>query len=265
MFRARLYVFNNNFCTFAVCVEDIIEQNMKKITRISIAVALLFGTMFVSCNKSGRSNRTGARDTLSYVVGLNVGYALLQMDSTLNVESVCEAIRDVYDGTPKMSIEDARDYYLAEKTYFVHERAKAYQERFLVDLSKRDRQYKPVTKRGANSVSYTSAVYNMLRLGNQERISRSLKSRDTVTMICTIRNQSGKELVKSDTVRDDYRNIVKGLQDVVKIGRDGAKFNAWVASEAAYGTAGDKELGIGPNELLNYDVEILEIKYNEPK
>lgn len=260
-----MYVFNNNFCTFVVCVEDFIEQNMKKITRITLAVALLFGTMLVSCNKSGKQNQGGSRDTLSYVVGMNVGYALLQMDSTLNVESVCEAIRDVYNGSPKMTIEEGREYYLAEKTYFVHERAIAYQEQFLLDLSKRDRQYKRITTKKKNSQTSFSVAYNMLQLGNQERISRSLKNRDTITMVYTIRNEKGTEIVKADTVRDDYRHILQGLQEVIKIGRDGAKFNAWIASEGAYGTAGDKELGIGPNELLNYDVEVLDIKYNEPK
>ena len=237
---------------------------MVKITRIVLAVTLLFGTMLVSCNKSTGEKQDGQIDTLSYIVGLNVGYNLIKMDSTLNVESVCQAIRDVYSGNPKMTMAEGRDYYLAEQTYFVHERAKSYQEQFLVDLSKTNRQYKCVTKRSGNAHSYTSVAYNMIRLGNQDRASRSLKTRDTVTMVYTIRNQSGKELVTSDTLRDDYRNILKGLQDVIKIGRDGAIFNAWVASESAYGTAGNKELGIGPNELLNYDVEIIEILYNDP-
>lgn len=259
-----MYVFNNNFYIFAVCVEDFIKQNMVKITRIALAVVLLFGPMFVSCNKSTGEKQDGQIDTLSYIVGLNVGYNLIKMDSTLNVESVCQAIRDIYEGKPKMSMSDARDFYLAEQTFFIHERAKAYQEQFLVDLSKNNRLYKRVTKNNSNSGSYTSVAYNMIRLGNQERSSRSLKTRDTVTMVYTLKNQSGKELVKSDTLRDDYRNILKGLQDVVKIGRDGAIFNAWVASEAAYGTAGNKELGVGPNELLNYEVEIIEIKYNDP-
>ena len=237
---------------------------MVKITRIVLAVTLLFGTMLVSCNKSTGEKQDGQIDTLSYIVGLNVGYNLIKMDSTLNVESVCQAIRDVYSGNPKMTMAEGRDYYLAEQTYFVHERAKSYQEQFLVDLSKTNRQYKCVTKRSGNAHSYTSVAYNMIRLGNQDRASRSLKTRDTVTMVYTIRNQSGKELVTSDTLRDDYRNILKGLQDVIKIGRDGAIFNAWVASESAYGTAGNKELGLGPNELLNYDVEIIEILYNDP-
>jgi hypothetical protein len=34
-------------------------------------------------------------------------------------------------------------------------------------------------------------------------------------------------------------------------------------SKVAYDVEGNKELGIGANTLLNYDVEILEIKYRK--
>ena len=112
---------------------------MKRVISFAI-VALFFGAMSISCHRS-KSKLDGETDTLSYVIGLNVAHSLMEMDSTLSVEAVCAAIRDVYNGTPKMTLEEARDYYLAEKTYFVHEKAQAHQERYLNDLSKRDRKY----------------------------------------------------------------------------------------------------------------------------
>lgn len=39
-------------------------------------------------------------DSVAYVIGLNVGYNLQRMDSTLNVEAVCQAVRDVYARRP---------------------------------------------------------------------------------------------------------------------------------------------------------------------
>ena len=80
--------------------------------------------MFAGCGKGG-GKMAGEADSLSYVVGLNVGHNLLAMDSTLNVDAVCRAIRDVFDGTPRMTLDEARDYFLAQKTYFVHEKAQA--------------------------------------------------------------------------------------------------------------------------------------------
>ena len=209
--------------------------------------------MLVSCNKSTGEKQDGQIDTLSYIVGLNVGYNLIKMDSTLNVESVCQAIRDVYSVNPKMTMAEARDYYLGEKTYFVHEKAQAYQERFLTDLSKRDRKY--VRTR-------SGVTYKILRLGDQSHTG-SMTSRDTVAIVYKLTNEQGRVIVETDTLRESYRNLLKGLQEVVKLAGSGAHFNAWLPSKSAYDVEGNKELGIEANTMLNYDVEIIEIKYNK--
>ena len=216
-----------------------------------IVVLLLFGTMAISCNK-GKAKLEGDSDTLSYVVGLNVGHALMEMDSTLNVEAVCEAIRDVYNGSQKMTLEEARDYYLAEKTYFVHEKAQAYQERFLTDLSKHDRKY--VRTR-------SGVTYKILKLGDQSHVG-SMSSRDTIKIAYKLTDEQGRVIVEADTLRDSYRNYLKGLQEVVKLAGDKAHFNAWLPSKMAYDVEGNKELGIEANTMLNFDVEILDIKYS---
>lgn len=223
---------------------------MMKFTKY-LVVVLLFGTLFFSCGKR-TAELNGDADTLSYVIGLNVGKTLFEMDSTLNVEAVCAAIRDTYNGTQKMTMAEARDYYLAEKTYFVHEKARAYQEQYLTDLSKRDRKY--VRTR-------SGVTYKIIRLGDQSHTG-SMSVRDTVKIVYRLTDEKGEVIVESDTLRDSYRNLVKGLQEVVKLAGNGAHFNAWLPSRMAYDAAGNKELGVKANTLLNYDVEILDIKYN---
>lgn len=224
---------------------------MKRVLSFVI-VALLFATALMSCGR--KSTKSGIEsDTLAYVVGLNVGHALMEMDSTLNVEVVCAAIRDTYNGKQKMTLEQARDYYLAEKTYFVHEKAKAHQERYLTDLSKRDRKY----VRARNGVTY-----KIMELGDQSHTG-SMSVRDTVEIIYKLTNEQGTVLVESDTLRCSYRSLVKGLQEVVRLAGEGAYFNAWLPSAVAYDVDGNKELGVGANELLNFDVKVVDIKYNK--
>lgn len=206
----------------------------------------------MSCG--GRKTKLSANaDTLSYVIGLNVGHTLMEMDSTLNVEAVCAAIRDVYNGTQTMTMADARDYFLAEKTYFVHEKAQAYQEQYLSDLSKRDRKY--VRTR-------SGVTYKILRLGEQNNIS-TMGSRDTVKIAFRVTDEQGRVVVEADTLRGSYRDLLKGLQEVVKLAGSGAHFNAWLPSKVAYDVEGNAELGIGANVMLNYDVEVLDIKYRK--
>ena len=189
-------------------------------------------------------------DSIAYVVGLNVGYNLLEMDSTLNVDAVCAAIRDVFDGVPKMSLEEGRDYLLAQKTYFVHEKAQAYQERFLADLSKSDRSY----VRMRNGVTY-----KIIKLGDQS--IQTMSGRDTVRMAYTILGEAGDTVRGRDTLRVSYRDLIDGLQDVVKVAGDGGQFDAWLPSKTAYDTAGNADLGIAPDQLLRYEVDILKIDY----
>lgn len=223
---------------------------MKRVVLFGV-IALFFGSIFWSCGGRKASLNKGT-DTISYVVGMSVGQSLLEMDSTLNIDVVCAAIRDTYKGKAKMTMAEAHECYLAEKTYFVHEKAKAYEEQFLTDLVKSDRKY--VRTR-------SGVTYKILTLGDQSR-QGSMSSRDTVRIVYTITDESGRVIADTDTLRDSYRNLVKGLQDVVKLAGKGAHFNAWLPSKTAYGTSGNKKMGIAENTMLNYDVKILDIKYN---
>ncbi len=223
---------------------------MRRILSV-LLVALLFSTAMISCGRRGGKSGIEA-DTLSYIVGLNVGHTLMEMDSTLNVDAVCAAIRDTYKGTQKMTLEQARDHYLAEKTYFVHEKAKAHQEQYLTDLSKRDRKY--VRTR-------SGVTYKILQLGDQSHTG-SMSARDTVKIAFKLTDEQGRVIVEADTLRDSYRNLVKGLQEVVRVAGEGARFNAWLPSKVAYDVEGNQKLGIEANTMLNYDVEIIDIKYN---
>lgn len=223
---------------------------MKSVVKYLVIVLVLLGA-FSSC-RNRKTRRAMESDSISYVVGMSVGHALMKMDSTLNIDALCGAIRDVYRGSTKMTMEEGRDYYLAEKTYFVHERAKAYEEQYLTDLSKRDRKF--VRTR-------TGVTYKIALLGDQSR-QNSMNLRDTVRIAYTLTDEDGRVVVERDTLRDSYRNFVKGLQEVIRLAGDGARFNAWLPSAQAYGAEGNAELGIKANTMLNYDVEILDIKYH---
>lgn len=218
-----------------------------------ILVAILFAGMIPGCNKSTNQIANEA-DSLSYVIGLNVGQNLIKMDSTLNVEAVCAAIRDVYNGTTKMTMDDARDYYLGQKTYFVHEKAIAYQEQFMSDLSKKDRSY----VRLRNGVTY-----KILELGDQN--IQSIGSRDTVRIAYTIRNEKGDVIAEKDTVRTSFRELLSGMRELIRIAGTGGVVDAWIPSEEAYGSEGNNEKGIKPDQLLNFEISILNIELRNRK
>ena len=226
---------------------------MKKIA-ISLLVISLFASLTLSCKKSTNTIATEA-DSISYIIGLSVGNSLMKMDSTLNIDAVCEAIRDTYNSTEKMTLEQGRDYFLAQKTYFVHEKAEKYQEQFLTDLRKANRDF----------VRLRSGVtYKIDKLGDQS--VQTLVSRDTLSLILSIYDQAGAAISEKDTVVIAYRDVLEGLREVIRITGNGGSADVWVPSSQAYGSEGNAELGITPNQLLNYKVDIIDINfYNKKK
>ncbi|MBR5886062.1 MAG: FKBP-type peptidyl-prolyl cis-trans isomerase [Alistipes sp.] len=225
---------------------------MKKIVTALFTVAL-FGTMALSCKQSSHT-MTSEADSLSYVIGMSVGQSLIKFDSTLNVDMVCEAIRDIYSGTTKMTLEDARDYYLGQQTYFVHEKAEKFQEQFLEDLRKSNRDF----VRLRNGVTY-----KIVKLGDQN--NQSLVSRDTISIALSIYDQAGKPIVEQDTLVTAYRDLLEGLREVVRITGNGGSADIWVPSKFAYGAEGNAEQGIKPDQLLNYKVDIFDINFYNKK
>lgn len=225
---------------------------MKKFISVIFTVAL-FGSMALSCKQKVQTMATEA-DSLSYVIGLSVGQSLIKFDSTLNIDMVCEAIRDVYNSTEKISFDEGRDYYLGQQTYFIHEKAERYQEQFLEDLRKSNRDF----VRLRNGVTY-----KIVKLGDQN--NQSLVSRDTISIALSIFDQSGNVIREQDTLVSAYRDLLEGLREVIRITGNGGSADIWIPSKQAYGSEGNEELGIKPNQLLNYKVDIFDINFYNKK
>lgn len=191
-------------------------------------------------------------DSVAYVIGMNVGLNLQCMDSTLNVAAVCEGIRDVFEGDPRMTVEAAETFYLSYVNYALPEKARAYEEQFLADIAKSNRSY----ARTSSGVTYT-----VEEVGDQDRIPTS--DRDSVALRWVIRTADGKDIVSSyergDTVRSSLRNLNRGVQESLKLIGAGGRIQAWLPADMAYGAEGDAELGIAPNATLYYEIELLDV------
>ena len=191
-------------------------------------------------------------DSVAYVIGMNVGMNLMKMDSTINVNAVCEGIRDVFRQGTKFSAADAEVFYLRYMNYALPEKARAYEEQFLQDILKANRNY----ARTASGVTYTVEV-----LGDQEQIPAS--DRDSIALRYLIRTADGRDVYSSyergDTLRTTLGGLLKGMKESVKLVGRGGKINAWIPSSAGYGTEGDKELGIQPNTTLYYEIELVDV------
>lgn len=226
---------------------------MKKLIYLFAALTLAGACSKQSGNGAKLKNDL---DSVAYVIGLNVGLNLQRMDSTINVGDVCEGIRDIFRGQPRMSLEQAETYYLSYMNYALPEKARAYEEQFLADIAKSNRSY----ARTSSGVTYT-----VDDVGDQNLVPMS--DRDSVMLRWVIRTADGNEIVSSyergDTVRSLLRDLRKGVQESVRLIGRGGRIKAWVPSKAAYGPEGDPALKIAPNTTLYYEIELVDVdKYS---
>lgn len=221
---------------------------MKKTCLALLCAVLVAG----GCSKKsggGVKLRTDT-DSVAYVIGMNIGMNLWRMDSTINVNAVCEGIRDAMRKSPKLTQAEARTFYLRYLTWTLPEKARAYEEQFLADIAKSNRSY----ARTASGVTYT-----VKEVGDQEQLPSA--DRDSLTLRWLIRTADGEQVFSSyergDTLRVALGDLRKGVKESVKLIGRGGRINAWMPAAAAYGAEGDKELGIAPNTTLYYEIELL--------
>ncbi len=222
---------------------------------IVICVFAVASLLVAACG--GNAKRTfkleDSADSLSYVVGMNIAYNIMQMDSTMRADAVMAGIEDVLKGTELMSFDDGRMFLLSYMNYDVYERVRKFEEQYLADLAASDNA---VVR--ANS----GLTYKVGELGDMGQMINS--DRDTVAFTYRVTNMAGKEVdraeERADTLRTQVGRLQDGLREGVKLIGQGGKITLWIPSSMAYGSQGDEQKEIEPNEMLRYELNIVEVK-----
>lgn len=222
---------------------------------ITFLVCAFLAALTFACSTGSKSVKALAdsRDSISYVIGMNLAYNIMEMDSTINPDMVVAGVNDMLKGMPKMTFEDAKFYFLAYHNYDVYERVRKYEEQFLEDLAASD-----------NKVERTRSglTYKVEALGDMNKMASGY--RDTVALTYRVTNMAGEEVdpasERADTLRNAVDRLLPGLSEGAKLIGEGGKISLWLPSSMAYGSAGDSEKGIKPNEMLRYDIQIVEVK-----
>lgn len=230
-------------------------MNLRK---TSIALLTAAVALTASCSGSRKQQTASLRnedDSLAYVIGMHVGRNLLQMDTTLNVETLCYGLRDAFTRSrkTKFSDEDARTFYLRFVNYTAPERVKAYEEQFLTDFRRENRTY---------ARTKTGLTYSVDVVGDETSLPRN--DNDTVVIRYVAKHRDGRVFHSSyeseDTLRTALADMREGVREAVKLTSKGGKISVWVPASLAYGSEGDADDGIAPNETLFYEIELLDIE-----
>lgn len=217
----------------------------------ALIVAAIIG--MVACSRGSSTTQTyemqSGIDSVSYAFGMNVGLNLLDKDSLLNVDVVCQAIRDVYTGELKLNDDEARYAILKYMNFDVYERTKALETQFLEDLRKSDRKY---------VATNSGLTYKLISLGDVKSSPRN--SRDTLVMNYAVRNIAGQVLDSTYNSKRELRyalgKLPKGFQEAMRLIGPGGHIMVWIPSALAYSSAGLDSIGVKPNQMLFYEVRL---------
>ena len=222
---------------------------------IVICVFAVASLLVAACGGNAKRNfkLEDSADSLSYVVGMNIAYNIMQMDSTMRADAVMAGIEDVLKGTELMSFDDGRMFLLSYMNYDVYERVRKYEEQYLSDLAASDNAVVRAT---------SGLTYKVGELGDMGLTINS--DRDTVAFTYRVTNMAGKEVdraeERADTLRTQVGRLQSGLREGVKLIGQGGTVTLWIPSSRAYGSQGDEEKEIEPNEMLRYELNIVEVK-----
>lgn len=226
---------------------------MKKIFSVALAIVVLV----VACNKPQATVEKplmqNSADSMSYVIGLNLGANLIGIDSLFNVEAVCAGLRDAYVAEAKLNPEEARAAYLKYLNYDIYERVDAFEKQFLADLRKEDRKFVATS---------TGLTYKVHTLGDMKKVVRN--NRDTILVRYRALNVAGEIVdttyLNADTLRIAVGEMPRGVIEASKLIGEGGHMEAWVPSRLAFGSAGCDSLAILPNTMLYYELWLIDIE-----
>ena len=223
---------------------------MKKIIIVLGVLAIAFS----SCN-SGSKSLKNEQDSVAYAVGIDLGNYLKNLDSTINVDMVASAIKDVIAGKAKM--EQEQTYNFLREYFMVRKPAKEKQasEDFLAQVEKTNKNVKKTE---------SGLLYEIITPGSDVK---AVNNEDTVSVMYKGTLKDGKVFDSSyergDTAEFPLNRVIAGWSEGMKLVGKGGKIKLWVPSELGYGAQGAGQ-NIGPNQALVFEVELIDVKPGAP-
>ena len=198
----------------------------------------------------------GERDSVSYAFGNDIGFNIKESDMPVHVVWIVEAMQNVRDGQPKME-EDAVNQYL--QYYFMVKRPAENAE-----ASKK--WLEQIEKKSGVKKTESGLLYKVTREGDADTIARD--SRDVVVVNYKGTTRDGKVFDSSyereEPAEFPLNRVIPGWTEGMKLVGKGGAITLWIPADLAYGPRGAGR-DIGPNEALQFEVEIVDVKpYVEP-
>lgn len=201
---------------------------------------------------------TGPNGAFSYVMGFNLGQRVLGDIKDLDVASFQDGFREAYAGaagklTPEQmqqAVDEFRARYAAQKEAEFAQLAAA-------NLAAGNEFLKKNGKKRGVKTTASGLQYRVLAKGKGPRPHAT----DLVTAHYHGTLVDGSVFDSSrdaDPVQFPLDRVIPGWKEGVQLMNKGAKYQFWIPPALAYGEQGMPDADIGPNQVLVFEVELVD-------
>ena len=194
----------------------------------------------------------------AYTIGITVGENL--RDRKLAKEALILGISDGIDNSPKIPQKERQEILMAYQKKMQEAQLEAWQAQGEGNL-KKSTAFLEKNAKEKGVVSLQSGLqYRVLRKGNG---TKSPKATDTVTVHYKGTLINGEEFDSSYSRNEPatfpLNRVIQGWTDGLQLMKKGDKWELFIPASLGYGANGAPP-NIGPNEVLIFEVELIEIK-----
>jgi FKBP-type peptidyl-prolyl cis-trans isomerase FkpA len=214
-----------------------------------------------------------------YALGVNIGANLLNMELDIRHHWLLKGVGDGYNGTQQLKNEQISEFMNRYFTVVLPAEAKRRSEEWLaakeresgVQKSESGLLYKVVVagdmERAAKSDDDTVVVHYVGRRHNGKVFDSSrfeLRSEEQKRAMRksypSMFDTNGKPVNEDKPLEFALNRVISGWTEGMKLVGPGGKILLYIPSNMAYGVQGAQAAGIGPNEALEFEVELLDVK-----
>ncbi len=200
------------------------------------------------------------KDKASYSIGVQLGKQITKIQDMVNNDAIIAGFKDSLSGTePKLSAEEMQSTMAAFQQNMVAAQ-KAKQEQMASSGKAEGEKYLAAnkTKEGVKTTA-SGLQYKIITPGT----GATPKATDTVVTHYTGTLIDGKvfdsSYKRNSPATFPVNGVIKGWTEALQLMKTGAKWQLVIPSELAYGARG-AGASIGPNQVLIFEIELLEIK-----
>jgi FKBP-type peptidyl-prolyl cis-trans isomerase len=200
------------------------------------------------------------KDKISYTIGNNIAQSLMQIKEEIVLEKVIQGLEDTFHEKPLQLTEEESRRIMQMFSMKMGKKQEEQQKKLADQVLEKGTRFLEENKKKEGVVTTESGLqYLVLKQGNGPKPSKI----DRVKVHYKGTTIDGKEFDSSykrgEPASFSITGVIKGWTEALFLMNVGSKYQLVIPPSLAYGERGAGS-SIGPNEVLVFEVELLEIE-----